>query len=74
MTGTNLVSGTPTSAFPDADFNWFPFTTTGLVSIPLGFAFGWLGTVASGRRRPASSGGSTRRWRGGSWRGRWREG
>lgn len=51
MPGTNLVSGTPTSAFPHADFNWFPFTTTGLVSIPLGFAFGWLGTVASGRRK-----------------------
>lgn len=49
MTGTNLVSGSPGSAFPRADFNWFPFTTTGLVSIPLGFAFGWLGTVLSGR-------------------------
>lgn len=49
MTGTNLVSGSPIAAFPDADFNWFPFTTTGLVSIPLGFAFGWLGTLASGR-------------------------
>ncbi|MFC7265220.1 sodium/solute symporter [Streptomyces lutosisoli] len=51
MPGTNLVSGSPTSAFPEADFNWFPFTTTGLVSIPLGFAYGWLGTVASGRRK-----------------------
>lgn len=51
MTGTNLVSGSPTSAFPEADFNWFPFTTTGLVSIPLGFAYGWLGTVISGRRK-----------------------
>ncbi|MCX5333517.1 MULTISPECIES: cation acetate symporter [unclassified Streptomyces] len=51
MPGTNLVSGSPVSAFPDADFNWFPFTTTGLVSIPAGFAFGWLGTVASGRRK-----------------------
>jgi len=50
MPGTNLVSGSPVSAFPGADFNWFPFTTTGLVTIPLGFAFGWLGTVASGRR------------------------
>ncbi|GGU18309.1 sodium/solute symporter [Streptomyces daghestanicus] len=49
--GTSLVSGTPVAAFPDADFNWFPFTTTGLVSIPAGFAFGWLGTLASGRRR-----------------------
>ncbi|MFJ7769163.1 hypothetical protein ACIQ1J_12320 [Streptomyces sp. NPDC097107] len=27
----------------------FPFTTTGLVSIPLGFACGWLGTMLSGR-------------------------
>ncbi|MFF5305498.1 cation acetate symporter [Streptomyces sp. NPDC013161] len=50
MPGTNLVSGSPTAAFPNADFNWFPFTTTGLVTIPLGFACGWLGTVASGRR------------------------
>ncbi len=50
MPGTNLVSGSPVSAFPEADFNWFPFTTTGLVSIPLGFACGWLGTVLSGRR------------------------
>ncbi|GAP46707.1 cation acetate symporter [Streptomyces azureus] len=51
MPGTNLVSGSPVSAFPDADFNWFPFTTTGLLSIPLGFACGWLGTMASGRRK-----------------------
>ncbi|WP_370628462.1 hypothetical protein [Streptomyces avermitilis] len=29
MPGTRLVSGSPTSAFPDADFDWFPFTTTG---------------------------------------------
>jgi SSS family solute:Na+ symporter/cation/acetate symporter len=45
MTGSNLVSGSPQSVFPDADFNWFPFTTTGLVSIPLGFLAGWLATV-----------------------------
>lgn len=51
MPGTNLVSGSPISAFPNADFNWFPFTTTGLVSIPLGFAYGWLGTLASGRKK-----------------------
>ncbi|MFJ3224870.1 cation acetate symporter [Streptomyces sp. NPDC086783] len=50
MPGTRLVSGTPMAAFPDVDFNWFPFTTTGLVSIPVGFAFGWLGTMLSGRR------------------------
>ncbi|KPI21050.1 Na+/solute symporter [Actinobacteria bacterium OK006] len=51
MTGTNLVSGSPFSAFPHSDFNWFPFTTTGLVSIPLGFAFGWTGTKISGRQK-----------------------
>jgi SSS family solute:Na+ symporter/cation/acetate symporter len=50
MTGTNLVSGAPTSAFPEHDFNWFPFTTTGLASIPLGFLLGWLGTISSGPR------------------------
>ncbi|MFK4147980.1 cation acetate symporter [Streptomyces sp. NPDC004065] len=49
MPGTNLVSGSPAAAFPEADFNFFPFTTTGLVTIPLGFLFGWLGTVVSGR-------------------------
>ncbi|MGW5653131.1 sodium/solute symporter [Streptomyces humi] len=49
MPGTNLVSGAPGAAFPHADFNWFPFTTTGIVSIPAGFLLGWLGTVASGR-------------------------
>ncbi|MFF0810939.1 sodium/solute symporter [Streptomyces albogriseolus] len=51
MPGTTLVSGSPVAAFPDADFTWFPFTTTGLLSIPAGFACGWLGTVASGRTR-----------------------
>ncbi|MEV5874468.1 cation acetate symporter [Streptomyces sp. NPDC052101] len=51
MPGTNLVSGSPVSAFPHADFNWFPFTTTGIVSIPAGFFFGWFGTVVSGRAK-----------------------
>ncbi|MGA5039179.1 cation acetate symporter [Streptomyces capoamus] len=49
MPGTKLVSGSPVSAFPHAHFDWFPFTTTGIVSIPAGFLFGWLGTVLSGR-------------------------
>ncbi|MET9495031.1 cation acetate symporter [Streptomyces sp. NPDC006552] len=51
MTGTNLVSGSPTAAFPGRDFTWFPFTTTGLVSVPLGFLFGWLGTVLTPSHR-----------------------
>uniref|UniRef100_UPI0037429A7D hypothetical protein n=1 Tax=Streptomyces dangxiongensis TaxID=1442032 RepID=UPI0037429A7D len=49
MPGTELVSGSLTAAFPHAHFAWFPFTTTGPVSIPAGFLFGWLGTVLSGR-------------------------
>ncbi|MFD7706011.1 cation acetate symporter [Streptomyces sp. NPDC059785] len=49
MPGTRLVSGSPTAAFPGTDFAWFPFTTTALVSVPLGFACGWLGTLLSDR-------------------------
>lgn len=45
ITGTDLVSGSPGSVFPHGDFNWFPLTTTGLVSIPFGFLAGWLGSV-----------------------------
>lgn len=54
ITGTNLVSGSPSSVFPDHDFNWFPFTTTGLVSIPAGFLAGWLGTVLPRHTAPAA--------------------
>jgi cation/acetate symporter len=32
-----VVSGTPTSLMPDADFAWFPLRNPGLVSIPIGF-------------------------------------
>ncbi|GAA1988504.1 solute symporter family protein [Kitasatospora viridis] len=44
-------SGTATSLFPHADFQVFPLENPGLVSIPIGFLAGWLGTVLS--RRPA---------------------
>ncbi|WP_077489152.1 solute symporter family protein [Sinomonas mesophila] len=40
-----VVSGTKTSMIPSADFDWFPLNNPGLVSIPLAFALGWLGTV-----------------------------
>ncbi|CAL9420075.1 Monocarboxylic acid transporter [Streptomyces sp. enrichment culture] len=42
-----VVSGSPGALFPDADFQYFPLQNPGLVSIPLGFAAGWLGTVSS---------------------------
>jgi cation/acetate symporter len=32
---------------PGIDFHWFPLDNPGLVSIPLGSFFGWLGTVLS---------------------------
>ncbi|MGW6295809.1 sodium/solute symporter [Streptomyces sp. NPDC055058] len=51
MPGTNLVSGSPVSAFPEADFTWLPLTTPGILTVPIGFACGWLGTLASGRAR-----------------------
>ncbi|MFB7914593.1 cation acetate symporter [Streptomyces sp. NPDC056061] len=54
ITGTNLVSGSPSSVFPDHDFNWYPFTTTGLVSIPAGFLAGWLGTVLPRHTAPTA--------------------
>ncbi|MFF9349543.1 cation acetate symporter [Streptomyces sp. NPDC014734] len=54
ITGTNLVSGSPSSVFPNHDFNWFPYTTTGLVSIPAGFLAGWLGTVLPRHTAPTA--------------------
>ena len=46
--GTNPVTGASLSLFPaDVDFHWFPLQNPGIVSIPLGFFFGWLGTVTS---------------------------
>ncbi|MGW7607446.1 solute symporter family protein [Streptomyces sp. NPDC054766] len=42
-----VVSGSPESLFPGVDFQYFPLQNPGLVSIPLGFLVGWLGTVTS---------------------------
>ncbi|WP_019927927.1 cation acetate symporter [Nocardia sp. BMG111209] len=41
------VSGTKTSMIKSADFHWFPLSNPGLVSIPLSFLLGWLGTMLS---------------------------
>ncbi|MCZ7434091.1 solute symporter family protein [Streptomyces sp. WMMC1477] len=46
-----VVSGSPDALFPARDFAWFPLQNPGLVSIPLGFLAGWLGTLG-GRERP----------------------
>ncbi|MGJ8721453.1 MAG: solute symporter family protein [Salinibacterium amurskyense] len=45
-----VMSGTPTSMLGEGvDFALFPLQNPGIVSIPLGFALGWLGTVTSSR-------------------------
>jgi cation/acetate symporter len=40
-----VVSGTATSIFPNASFDYFPLKNPGLISIPLAFFLGWLGSV-----------------------------
>ncbi|MEU4557394.1 cation acetate symporter [Actinoplanes sp. NPDC023936] len=42
-----VVSGSATAMFPDQDWQWFPLSNPGIISIPLGFLFGWIGTVVS---------------------------
>ncbi|MGW0827302.1 solute symporter family protein [Streptomyces sp. NPDC002845] len=44
---SEVVSGSPSSMFPDVDFHWFPLRNPGIISIPVGFLLGWLGTILS---------------------------
>ena len=48
-----VVSGGPTAMISDKDFSWFPLENPGIISIPAGFFFGWLGTVLSRERNDA---------------------
>ena len=41
------VSGAKTSMIPGADFSWFPLANPGIVSIPLAFILGIVGTLTS---------------------------
>ena len=41
------VSGSKTAMIPAADFAWFPLANPGIVSIPLAFALGIIGTLTS---------------------------
>jgi cation/acetate symporter len=53
---STVVSGTPKSLFAGSDFHWFPLENPGLVSIPIGFLAGWLGTVlAKDKADPAKA-------------------
>jgi cation/acetate symporter len=51
------VTGLATSLIPYVEgglkFDFFPLSNPGLVSIPLGFIFGWLGTVTSNESNTA---------------------
>ncbi|MGR8007794.1 solute symporter family protein [Streptomyces hypolithicus] len=42
-----VVSGSPEALLPSVDFQLFPLQNPGLVSIPLGFLAGWVGTALS---------------------------
>jgi cation/acetate symporter len=42
-----VVSGSETAMIQGVDFHWFPLNNPGIISIPLGFLLGWLGTITS---------------------------
>jgi cation/acetate symporter len=42
-----VVSGSATAMFPHQDWHWFPLSNPGIISIPIGFLCGWIGTVLS---------------------------
>jgi cation/acetate symporter len=44
------VSGAKTAMIPSADFAWFPLANPGIVSIPLAFILGIVGTLTSSDR------------------------
>jgi cation/acetate symporter len=51
ITFSKVVSGAETSLLgAGVDFAWFPLNNPGIVSIPLGFFLGWLGSVTSRQR------------------------
>ena len=52
VTFSPVVSGSETALFTDYDWSWFPLANPGIISIPAGFFFGWLGSVTS--REPES--------------------
>ena len=47
------VSGVATSMFPTANFAWFPLNNPGIVTVPLSFFLGWLGSVTSSEHNAA---------------------
>ncbi|MDO9455566.1 cation acetate symporter [Nocardioides sp.] len=53
VSGKGEIKGVNQSLLPTSiDISWFPLENPGIVSIPLGFFLGWLGTVTS--KEPAT--------------------
>jgi cation/acetate symporter len=46
-----VVSGSPDAIFPNLDFHVFPLSNPGIVSIPLSFVLGYVGTIV-GKDQP----------------------
>jgi len=42
-----VVSGSETALVTGSDWSWFPLSNPGLISIPVGFLLGYIGTVTS---------------------------
>lgn len=49
------VSGSASAMLPDLDFDWFPLSNPGIVSIPLAFVLGVVGTYLGGDEDPAKA-------------------
>ena len=46
----NEATGLSSSMLQGVDFHWFPLNNPGIISIPVGFLLGFLGTITSSRR------------------------
>ena len=47
VTFSPVVSGSAEALFVNHDWAWFPLSNPGIISIPAGFFFGWLGSITS---------------------------
>jgi cation/acetate symporter len=47
-----VVSGSSTAMFKGEDWHWFPLSNPGILSIPIGFLCGWIGTLLSRESNP----------------------
>jgi cation/acetate symporter len=56
ITFSPVVSGTPAAIFSGVDFHWFPLSNPGLVSIPLSFILGIVGTIVGEKKGETGTG------------------